>query len=257
MTTDEMIGELDRNCRAYTSLMRAAVRVQLQITAHERTIKKWHQVEEEALVKLFSLGVIPHLHAAIIPLLEPKKHYEKVIADLAKQLPLWPWAEKIRGVGPKGLGLMIGEIGNPGDYANPAKIWKRMGLAVMPDGRAQRRVTGFMGELQGFSPVRRALMYVIGDALIKRNKNPDGSDGEYRLVYLARKEYESARTAPIVVTVTKYGKSHQGDITRLVCHKRASRYMQKRVLRDLWRAWRACCPMAPTQDLLACSSEVS
>ena len=235
-----IIDQLTENSMAYTTLLRTAVKLQLQIKSTNRNIRRWHEEEEAELIRIMT-GITFHLKDAIKVILKPKKYYEKIITDLSKQLPVWPWAEKIRGVGPLGLGLMIGEIGNPSDYANPAKVWKRMGVAVMEDGRAQRRVKGPAGILQGFSPTRRALMHVVGDALIKQNKMPDGSDGEYRRVYLDRKVVEQQK-AP--------------ELALIVHHKRAMRYMEKRLLLHLWRAWQASCPMSPTQGLPANSPQV-
>jgi len=69
----------------------------------------------------------------------------------------------------------------------------------------------------GYSPKRRSRMWNIGDALIKGN-----ADGIYRATYLKRKEYELARNP---------------EMPKIHAHRRAQRYMEKRLLRDLWRAW--------------------
>lgn len=223
MPVTEIVAQLDAYSRAYRQLLNAAVRLQLQMKAHERSFKRWHELEEEALIHLFTEGVTPHLQDALAVIVKPKLAYEKRIAKLAKQLPVWAWAEKVRGFGANNLGQLIGQTGTLDDYANPAKVWKRMGLAVGEDGKAQRRVAGPGGILQGFSPQRRALMHVIGDCLIKGNKTPDGGDGEYRSLYVERKTYEQARNP---------------DLALIVHHKRAMRYMEKRLLLHLWRAWR-------------------
>lgn len=79
-------------------------------------------------------------------------------------------------------------------------------------------------------------MHVIGDALIKQNKAPDGGDGEYRMVYLERKGIEQQK-AP--------------ELAPIVHHKRAMRYMEKRLLRNLWRAWQAVHALPPNRPLPA------
>jgi hypothetical protein len=61
-------------------------------------------------------------------------------------------------------------------------------------------------------------MWNIGDALIKGNRA-----GKYRTFYLRRKEYELQRDP---------------EMKPIKAHRRAQRYMEKRLLRDLWRAWR-------------------
>lgn len=174
---------------------------------------------------------------------------EKQVEALAQSLPVMPWIETVRGVGPKGLGLIIGETGDLTNYAGPAKVWKRLGLAVAENGKAQRRVKGKAtkagdertlteGELQGFSPRRRALMHVIGDNLIKQN----GADGEFRQVYDARKAYEREQAEAQglkVVPTAKIPKKHPEQYrSEWYVHKRAMRYMEKRFLLRLWQEWR-------------------
>lgn len=147
-----------------------------------------------------------------------RMHYEKAMTACAKQLPVWPWVEGICGFGALGLAQIVGEAGDLGSYANPAKLWKRFGLAVI-EGRAQRRVSGEEALKHGFSPERRAAMFCIGDSLIKKQN-------EYRALYLGRKEYE----------MSKLPESEGGR--KIVWHRRAQRYTEKRLLRELWKAWR-------------------
>jgi hypothetical protein len=146
-----------------------------------------------------------------------RKRWEKNIQALAKSLPVWPWVEATRGFGPLSFGQVIAETGDLSLYANPAKVWKRMGLAVI-EGRAQRRVTDkALAEAMGFNPRRRRLMYIVADNLVKLNK-----DG-YRSLYDERKLHE----------VTQHP-----ELSRMHIHRRAGRYMAKRLLRDLWVEWR-------------------
>lgn len=171
-------------------------------------------------------GDSPHLTAAsmyLAPLLQARdmmsrerKIPEKAMGKLAKTLPVWGWVDGIKGFGALGLAQIIGECGALNLYANPAKIWKRMGLAVF-DGKAQHRTKDKEKAIvMGYSPARRCIMFCIGDSLIKK-KN------KYREIYLDRKVIEEQK-APL--------------LTKMVWHRRAQRYMEKRLLRDLWRAWR-------------------
>lgn len=140
---------------------------------------------------------------------------ERQCQKAAKKLPVWPFVEAINGFGPLGLAQIIGETGDLSLYSNPAKVWKRMGLAVI-DGRAQRRVAGADALKHGYNPVRRAIMFCIGDSLLKKQNS-------YRELYLERKKYEEQKVP---------------DGTKMLWHRRAQRYVEKRLLRDLWRAWR-------------------
>jgi hypothetical protein len=140
---------------------------------------------------------------------------ERQMARLAKQLPVWAWVESVHGFGAVGLAQIVGEAGDLSKYSNPAKLWKRMGLAVI-NGESQRRKAGAAALEHGYNPIRRSIMYCIGDSLIKKQN-------AYRDLYLDRKQYEMEKLP---------------EGTKLLWHRRAQRYMEKRLLRDLWRAWR-------------------
>lgn len=161
-------------------------------------------------------------------LIQEQKAQEKIINKLVKDLPAWKWVEAFKGLGPGGFGEIVAHCGDLANYDNPAKVWKRMGLAVFAsskDGRAisQRKCKDKAdAELHGFSPRRRAVMHCLGEAILRgRRLNP-----EYGDMYDRRKELELAK--PEVET-------------KMHAHKRALRYIEKRLLRDLWRAWRAEC----------------
>lgn len=146
---------------------------------------------------------------------------EKDMVKLVKALPVYPWAEGVRGFGALSLACIVGEAGDLAAYANPSKLWKRMGLAVMGDVRQGGLAKGAPADAwveHGYSARRRSTMWVIGDCLIKSNR-----DGAYRTLYLDRKEYELQRDP---------------EMKPIKAHRRAQRYMEKRLLRDLWRAWR-------------------
>ncbi len=157
---------------------------------------------------------------------EPFAEVEKRSLDqmkvLAEQLPVWrEFGEPIRGFGLASLAAIVAEAGDLSGYANHSKLWKRMGLAVMGDVRQGGLTKGASKEdwiAHGYNPARRSRMWNIGDTLIKGNR-----DGKYRTAYLARKAYELAR---------------EPDMQPIKAHRRAQRYMEKRLLRDLWQAWR-------------------
>ena len=120
-------------------------------------------------------------------------------------------------------------------YTNPAKVWKRMGMGVT-DGRADRRIrrlTSFRdGEMRmpeenvaaaqemGYNAKRRSLMHMIGQGIVLANA------GRYREIYDQRRAYEESQHPDWKQ------KQHPGH-----WHKRAMRYMEKRLLRDIWIEW--------------------
>lgn len=183
---------------------------------------------------VLAVDLILNASVIIAPLLQSRhllaqerKRVEKEMTSLAGQLPVASWVISVRGLGLLGLAQIVGEAAAPlSAYATVAKLWKRFGLAVMPDGTRQRKVTDVEAALEhGYSPSRRAVIWAIGDSLL-RAQSARGTrlPGEYRKLYDERKEYELPR-----VQTSKAPKGH--------AHKRASRYVQKRLLRDLWCAW--------------------
>jgi hypothetical protein len=163
----------------------------------------------------------------------------KEMERLAKSLPVWAaFGEPIKGFGSRSLAVILAETGDLSNYANPAKVWKRMGLAVM-DGVRQGGLRKSAGAdewiAHGYSAKRRSFMFVIGDVLVK-NQNP------YRELYLTRKSIERAKAEALGLTVVPAAKipvkrKHEFMSDGHV-HRRAQRYMEKRLLKDLWQAWR-------------------
>lgn len=147
----------------------------------------------------------------------------------ARKLPVYQWAKGVKGFGDASLAAIVGECGDIGSYANPAKVWKRMGLAVF-DGKAQGR-SKTDWERQGYSPRRRSEAHVIGECLLR-------SGGPYRDVYLAYKERKRAAWAAEGIEVVPAAKKRDGCETDGHLHKMALRYAEKRLLLDLWKAWR-------------------
>lgn len=171
----------------------------------------------------------------------PEEHaLELKVKRLARQLPVYEWVKETPGFGDFGLGQIVGEAGDLGRYPNPAKLWKRMGLAVI-DGKSQRRITGADALKHGYDPRRRSLMWNIGAAAIRNRSEP------YRTLYDERKVYEvetaTAKGLEVLPSATITQRVKKGaDIKefRSLMHvnKRSQRYMEKRMLLDLWKAWR-------------------
>lgn len=174
-----------------------------------------------------------------------EKTATKEMERLARTLPVWSWAEGVRGFSARSLAVIVGEAGDLGAYPKKGHLWKRMGLAVMGagDGVADVRQGG-LGKgagkdewiAHGYSAKRRSAMFVIGDVLVKVGD-------EYRAVYLRRKEFERARAEAAGLTVVPAAKIPKweraaGYVSDGHIHRRAQRYMEKRLLRDLWQAWR-------------------
>lgn len=151
------------------------------------------------------------------------KGIEKEMCVLAAALSTAQWINGIRGVGLKSLATIVGEAGDLSNYANPAKLWKRLGLAPfngkMPStwrfGKEGSLTSEQWSEL-GYSPRRRSVMYVIGECIVKQN------DGAYRA------RYDEAKT--------KAAESHP-DWSKGRCHNHGMLLATKRLVLDLWKQW--------------------
>lgn len=172
---------------------------------------------------------------------ESTKHMER----LASQLPVWEaFGLGVRGFGARSLAVIVGEAGDLSEYSSEAKLWKRMGVAVMGAGDglndhrqgapgAKADASDWIAE--GYSKRRRSQMFVVGDVLMK-------TAGPYREIYLRRKGYEMERAALLGLTVAPAASIPKNNKaayrSAMHVHRRAQRYMEKRLLRHLWRAWR-------------------
>lgn len=150
---------------------------------------------------------------------------------LARQLPVVQWAESIRGFALPSLAAIVGEAGDLSWYRNPAKLWKRFSLHVIGV-KASKRVKG--DATQEFVPRRRAEMHVIGDNLVR-------AGGPYADLYRARKVYEIEKLAAQGIGVKPESQISEKDRDKFMSagqvHKRALRYIEKRLLVNLWRVW--------------------
>ncbi len=158
---------------------------------------------------------------------------------LARLLPVAPWfMENVFRTEAKSLAVIIAETGDLSNYANPGKVWKRMGLAVMGEvrqGGLRRGAAAGEWIAHGYSARRRSYMFVIGDTLLKGNEH-------YRAIYHQRKEDERTKAAErglIVAPSAKIPAKRKAEfISDGHIHKRSQRYMEKRLLKDIWQAWR-------------------
>jgi len=161
---------------------------------------------------------------------------EKSLKKLAETLRVWRiFGKQIHGFGSLSLAAIIGEAGDLSIYSNPAKLWKRMGLALIGNERQRKCVDKEKAEQHGYSPRRRSVMFVIGDNIVK-------GKSAYRTVYDERKLREIEKAKEEGLTVAPAAKipkgKHAAYRSEGHIHLRAKRYMEKRLLRDLWRAWR-------------------
>lgn len=179
---------------------------------------------------------------------ELKKKEEKQLEGLAAQLPAANWIKTIPGAGLLGLALIVAEAGATDEngnlvgldnYANPAKLRKRLGFAPY-DGHAGstwKRESWRPRSLDKqewinnpFSGERYSVIYTIADALFKKQwmsaKKAGGDEGKpngrYGEVYYARRQHTQ-------ITHPEWTDGHR--------YKDALRRMMQTFLDDLWEHW--------------------
>jgi hypothetical protein len=179
----------------------------------------------------------------------------KSMEKLAKQLPAYEWVKSVRGFGAVSFARIVGEAGDISVYSNPAKLWKRMGLAVMSgqrQGNPGKGATAVDWTEHGYSGRRRSISWQMADTLFRaqwrgeKEGVPAHAIGPYGEDYARKKAEYAARieaTADLPATDPAKWTPARAD-------KAARRYMEKAVLRDLWREWRrgARCCSTPTLD---------
>lgn len=210
------------------------------MTAAERT-KKF--TEAGALIKSVLAEETEHVLASVIRVTmiginafeEEKDRLEKVMRVEAKKLPVATWVEHRdqRGFGLLFLAIVIGETGNLALYANPAKVWRRLGCAPWTfnsktqmgatwRGGKQGKLPAEEWELFGYSPRRRSISYLVGKNLLMQNY----IDGEWTGPYRAR--YEEAK-ANIQETHPDYSARR--------CDLHGMLLATKLLLKNLWVRW--------------------
>jgi hypothetical protein len=194
-------------------------------------------------------AVIEAAFEARAPMARVESDATKAMEKLAKELPVWSaFGEGVKGFGPRSLAVIVGDAGNLANYASVAKLWKRMGMAVLDgvrQGGLSKTASAEDWLRHGYNARRRSQMFVIGDVLVK-------NQGRYREIYLARKVYERELAEALSLTVAPAAKipakakdqfRSEGHV-----HKRAQRYMEKALLRDLWCAWNRKAVVASKED---------
>ncbi len=169
---------------------------------------------------------------------------EKEMVKLVKLLPVYDWVKSVNGFGDVSFATVVGECGDIGSYRNPSCIWKRMGLAPFEGkaGATWRKIGGLSAEqwiAAGYSPKRRSVAYNLdkiigGMGLWRPLIGSDLTDANYYQRVFAERARIEAVKLEMPVTESDKGKE---SYTKYVS-TRAMRYTQKRLLRELWRAWR-------------------
>lgn len=158
--------------------------------------------------------------AAAEPFEDLEKLCTKRMVKLARQLPAYHFVQETLGFGEVSFARIVGETGSLANYANPGKVWKRMGLAVIGGERQRKHSDPELALAHGYNPSRRSVSWVAFEPVLKA-QGASNQHREYRTLYDEAKARYLER-----------------GWTKLHAHRAAARYAEKRLLRDLWRAWR-------------------
>lgn len=193
-----------------------------------------------------------------VPTVRARFHYDALEKDATEQcaqlmqqlgpIAQW-WSANVFATSLGSLAMILGEAGDLGKYSTHSKLWKRMGLAFMTeDGVRQGGLRkGAKKEdwiRHGYNARRRSRMWVVGASLIKQG-------GRYKTIYERRKQYETQKCEEKgILIVPSARRPKKGDnaqyMTEGYRHNRSQRYMEKKLLRDLWNAWRRAMMESPT-----------
>lgn len=175
---------------------------------------------------------------------------ERAMIKLAARLPAANWTKPIRGAGLKGLAIIIAETGTLDGYANPAKLWKRLGFApyqgfaLSTYRRPKWRPRALTAEEQtskpgqpaaaAFNAERYAHMFTLAKPLRDHQwigaKKAGAEDGKGR-------PKPGARYGQLYAERRAKMKIKHPDWTNAHFDKDGLRVMFKRFLADLWEAW--------------------
>jgi len=190
-------------------------------------------------------NVMPYL-LALQPLDAQRALYEKQMVKSARLLPVYGWTQSVKGFGDVSFATIVGECGDIGTYKSVAAVWKRLGLAVFNGKRQGNPGDGATAAdwiVHGYNKQRRSVSWNMRNNLI-------GGMGKFRpafgddvwanpeltylqRVFVDRARYESEKLGLPVTESEKGKESYKKHPTN-----RAMRYTEKRMLRELYKAWR-------------------
>ena len=239
---DPGIQRIVEECRRRMDMLRARQRLELQAQAICRRFvdgdkteaaKLWAKVRKDEGHEL-RVWLQPFI-AAMEPLDAAKHEIEKTLAKLVKELPVYAWAKTVSGFGDVSLAGVIGECGiGPGEYRSVSALWKRMGLAVIGGGR-QRKIAGNEAIEHGYNAERRSQMWNIGGCLMKAQLRSEKDENGKKI---EGSEYATGELGQVYLDRKAYLRERDPERSAAHIHNDAKRYMEKRLLRQLWQQWR-------------------
>lgn len=220
----------------------------------EATERKRLSAEARALITAVNRGDAPQVPGLVVDIIqrsaaaaEPwslmRADVEKQMRDLARQLPAYEFVSGVKGVGELGLAVVVAEAGDLGNYPKHGHLWKRLGLMAgqkgSPSPGLSREDRAAYYKDLGYSPTRRAETFAFFDDTMFRSQWAGDRDEDGK-----RPEKTGKPVATPAHALGPYGEAYGRKKAEYVERghpwpdRAARRYMTKKFIRDLWRAWR-------------------
>lgn len=267
----QAIIALNETWRMRQGIVKAMTKLSLQAQASlregrtkEEAAKFYGDVSRDGAHPQYSV-IAPYLEAQE-PLARYRASHEKTLVQYVKTLPIYTWAKGVPGLGDVSLAGIIGECSgfnvetnewwSIGQMKSVSAVWKRLGVAVMSgirQGDATAGLTKADWVEHGYVKTRRSVLWNVGECVVKaqwRKENTVHAYGKFygeekaRLQALNESGAYAETAARIVERMKKAGskplaENLAGRLTPAHINNRAKRHMTKRLIADLYVAWRA------------------
>lgn len=167
---------------------------------------------------------------------ELQETYGKAMAEKARTLPVWSWADNVKGLAAKGLGKIIGETGNLGRFDGRRALRKYCGLAPpdeQGDRYSRRRQSVLLGQ-QAPALIKQKSHYyeVYSEEKTRRKEKNEAGDYAGKAKAIAADWKAKGKTDS-----QSYKKYANGFLPNGHIHSQAIRYMMQQFLNDLLEQW--------------------
>jgi hypothetical protein len=190
------------------------------------------------------------------PIDRHRKDFETRMEQIVKKLPVYKFIKKGKhprltlgqGFAAKGMAIVLGEAGNPSNYATIARFWKRLCVGIVDNERQQRKSGLSQDEVLriGYKPERRAEMWMLADSMYKHQVTHAAkcpclkcTEGKKSVGDGPTPLFEAKNAYGHVFIEEYYKCRRERGATHGHAYAHARRVMWKEALLDFWQAWRA------------------
>ena len=203
----------------------------------DAVFKKYQKTGDPGLIPPEILSDLDDTIACLDILTPRRTMIHKEIEKKAAELPVADWWTSHRGLNLKGLGLIIGNVGELSTFNKDAGLWQRFGLRnynfKAPSSYSASELTKEEWVMLGYSKRRRSVMYTVVDSMLRHQRkvaDHDAKPGPHR--WEAAGEYGE-------LAINRYVQSmdEHPDWVPLHRERDVNRVVGKRLLVDLRWAW--------------------